>query len=227
MAQDTTLLRQIYDPANRANPYPLFARLRETPVSWQEGGPYQDGAYVVSMYRDIVSLLHDPRLSYDFRNSPQLDSRNGPQDVSRAFIAIDPPEHDRLRRLTMRHFGPPERPEYLEQLRPEVVRIVTRLLDEMDGDTQIDFVETFAYPLPVTVISRILGVPLQDEPQFHQWSKAIIEGLGRQTDIQRRAQAIRDLRQNMADLVKLRRRQPGDDLISAHGNRRRRRGTHG
>jgi cytochrome P450 len=59
----------------------------------------------------------------------------------------------------MRHFGPPERPEYLEQLRPQILRIVTTLLDQVQGQRQIDFIERFAYPLPVTVICRILGVP--------------------------------------------------------------------
>src|SRR3954451_10318660 len=65
MTQET-LLRQITDYANRANPYPLYAQLRETPVSRQE-----DGTYVVSTYREIVALLHDPRISSDLRKRSQ------------------------------------------------------------------------------------------------------------------------------------------------------------
>ncbi len=63
MSQDTTILRRIYDAANRANPYPLWAKLRQTPVCWQEDGPDAAGTYVVSTYREIEALLHDPRIS--------------------------------------------------------------------------------------------------------------------------------------------------------------------
>src|SRR5262245_56861721 len=75
MPQDTTILRQIFDPANRANPYPLWAKLRETPVCWQEDGPEEKGTYVVSTYREIEALLHDPRLSSDLSHSTQTGRR--------------------------------------------------------------------------------------------------------------------------------------------------------
>ena len=216
MSQDITILRQIFDAANRANPYLLWAKLRQTAVCWQEDGPDEAGTYVVSTYREIEALLHDPRISSDLRNYVQNGGRPRTTTDPYKFISLDPPEHDRLRRLAMRHFGPPERPEYLEQLRPEMVRIVTTLLDQMRGQRQIDFVESFAYPLPVTVICRILGVPREDEPQFHVWAEAIVESLAGQSDEQRRQreQAWRDLNQYMAGLVERRRELPGDDLLS-------------
>src|SRR5579864_3092737 len=186
MSQDTTILRQIYDYANRANPYPLWAKLRQTPVCWQEDGPNEAGTYVVSGYREIEALLHDPRVSHDLRNSAQTGGRPRTTTDPYEFINLDPPEHDRLRRMAMRHFGPPERPEYLEQLRPEMLRIVTTLLDQLQGQRQLDLVDRFAYPLPVTVISRILGVTREDEPQFHVWAEAIVENIAGQTDAQRR-----------------------------------------
>jgi cytochrome P450 len=216
MPQDPTILRQIYDYANRANPYPLWARLRQTPVCWQEDGPDDEGNYVVSTYRAIEALLHDPRVSHDLRKSLQTGGRpRNPTDPYQ-FINLDPPEHDRLRHLAMRHFGPPERPAYLEQLRPEIERIVTTLLDQLQGQRQIDVVEGFAYPLPVTVICRILGVPREDEPQFHVWAETIVETIAGRTEEQRRRreQAINDLNQYMAGLVERRRRHPGDDLLS-------------
>ena len=80
----------------------------------------------------------------------------------------------------------------------------------------IDFVERFAYPLPVTVTCRILGVPLEDEPQFHAWTRAIVDNTAPLTESLRRQreQASSELRQYMAELVKRRRKQPGDDLLS-------------
>jgi cytochrome P450 len=216
MPQDTTILRQIFDYANRANPYPLWAQLRQTPVSWQEDGPDEAGTYVVSTYREIEGLLHDPRVSSDLRNSTQTGGRTRTSADPYQFISLDPPEHDQLRRLAMRHFGPPERPQYLEQLRPEILRIVTVLLDHMQGQRQFDFVDSFAYPLPVTVICRILGVPREDEPRFHVWASLLVESLAGQTEAQRRQreQARSDLNQYMAGLVERHRKQPGDDLLS-------------
>src|SRR5260221_12237172 len=73
--QETTILRQIYDFANRATPYPLWAKLRQTPVSWQADGPQEAGTYVVSTYREIEALLHDSRVSSDLRNSLQTGGR--------------------------------------------------------------------------------------------------------------------------------------------------------
>jgi cytochrome P450 len=216
MPQDTTILRQIYDYANRANPYPLWARLRQTPVSWQEDGPDEAGTYVVSTYRELVALLHDPRLSSDLRHSTQTGGRPRTSSDPYRFISLDPPEHDRLRQLSMRHFGPPERPAYLEELRPEIERIVTTLLDELQGQRQFDFVDRFSYPLPVTVICRILGVPRDDEPQFSVWAKAFIESVAGQTeeDRRQREQATADLNHYLAGLITRHRAQPGDDLLS-------------
>jgi len=215
MSQET-ILREIFDDANRANPYPLWARLRRTPVCWQQDGPDEAGTYVVSTHREIVALLHDPRISSDMRNSTQTGGRPRFPTAPYAFINLDPPEHDRLRRLGMRHFGPPERPEYLQQLRPEMLRIVTTLLDRLRGQRQIDLVESFTYPLPVTVICRLLGVPLEDEPQFHVWASTIAETVAGQTDEQRqqREQSSNELNQYMAGLVESRRQQPGEDMLS-------------
>ena len=216
MPQDTTILRQIYDQANRPNPWPLWAKLRETPVCWQEDGPDEAGTYVVSTYRGLEALFHDPRLSSDERNSRQTGGRPVSFDAPDRFINLDPPEHDRLRGLAMRHFGPPDRPAYLQQLRPEIERIVTERLDQLQGQRQFDFVEEFSYPLPVTVICRILGVPREDEPQFKAWASAFIESVAKRTEAarQQRDQAIQSLGQYLGALIERHRKQPGHDMLS-------------
>jgi cytochrome P450 len=213
---DTTILRQIFDHSNRANPYPLWAKLRQAPVCWQEDGPDEAGTYVVSTYREIEALLHDPRMSSDLRKSEQTRGQTAAPNAEYTFISLDPPEHDRLRALAMRHFGPPERPAYLEQLRPEILRIATTLLDQLEGQRQIDLVERFNYQLPVSVICRILGVPQEDEPQFSVWASALIENLAEQGEAarRRRAQAQSDLNDYMAGLVQRHRKQPGNDMLS-------------
>jgi cytochrome P450 len=207
------ILRSIYDQANRADPYPLFAELRRTPVSWQEDGPDEAGTYVVSTYREIVALLHDPRISSDLRNCAQTGVRTSLDRYQ--FIHLDPGEHDRLRRLAMRHFGPPERPGYVEQLRPALEHIATTLVDGLRNEPRIDVVARVAAPLPVTAICALLGVPLEDQAQFRVWADDIVENATFTTEARtRREEAMRALDGYMARLVERRRAQPEDDVLS-------------
>jgi cytochrome P450 len=177
MAADT-LFRRITDYANRANPYPLYAELREHGVARQD-----NGSYLVGTYHEIAALLHDPRISSDPRN------RTVPDDIPIeapgmpvAFIGLDDPEHERLRNIAMRPFGPPHSASRIDAMHGEITAIAKELIDVLRGRDRIDLVEDFAYPLPVTVICRLLGVPREDEPRFHAWSEAVIAGLDRTPD---------------------------------------------
>ncbi|WP_327581370.1 cytochrome P450 [Nonomuraea sp. NBC_00507] len=206
-----SVFERILDPSGRADPYPLFGELRHTPVARQE-----DGTYVVSTYREIVALLHDPRVSSDRRN---LRSAAEAPDLTLSFIGLDPPEHDRLRRLTMRHFGPPHSPGMVDGLRPAMVSLTTALIDGIAGKRRADVVDEVAYPLPVAVICRLLGVPVEDEPRFHAWADQIIETLGPgeedRAERERERQAVaHELKSYLAGLAEDRRRQPGEDLLS-------------
>ncbi|HEY2762470.1 MAG TPA: cytochrome P450 [Pseudonocardiaceae bacterium] len=224
MAQ-TSIWQQILDYSNRADPYPLYAELRKTPVVQAE-----DGSYVVSTYREIVALLHDPRLSSDIRNLPELGtdaataSEEGTAGLPPNVIQTDPPEHDRIRRLLTRNFGPPHRPGRIDSMLPDMLEIVTSEIDDFtgrdrSGPTRVDIVDDFAYPFPVTVICRLLGVPRADEPLFQAMSDALIKAIDPTTGgiaerRRRRAKARADLGQYFAQLLDARHGQPGDDLLS-------------
>ena len=93
------------------------------------------------------------------------------------MITSDPPDHDRVRRATMRHFGPPHTSDLVSSQEDGIKRIVTGLLDKLKGKTRIDVVDEFAYPLPVSVICRVLGVPEEDEKRFHAWIEAAMDGI--------------------------------------------------
>ncbi len=99
------LLHRITDFANRPDPYPLYAELRRTPVVRDEAGPY-----LVSTYWEIRSLLHDPRISSDARNltaeAARATGQDQDPDLPPNFLRLDPPEHDRLRRLAMAPSAP-------------------------------------------------------------------------------------------------------------------------
>src|SRR5215472_8775958 len=208
MAQ-ASIYDRILDPASRANPFPLYAELRRTPVTRED-----DGTYVVSSYRAIVALLHDPRVSSDLRIRAELAgtpsaSEDGAPGPPLPFINQDPPDHDRLRSLAMRQFGPPHTPRRIDGMRPWLTEVSTELIDNLAGKNRVDIVEDFAYPLPVTAICRLLGVPREDEPRFGQWADAIIETVDPTTGTfeertRRRAEVQAELGQYLNRLVEAR-----------------------
>jgi len=211
--------------ANRANPYPFYAELRKTPVSRQP-----DGSYVVSTYQEIVSILHDPRVSSDLSKRPkaaEVAVETSAYDREPSMITSDPPAHDRVRRSAMRHFGPPHSPDLVSNQETEIQRIVTGLLDKLKGKTRIDVVDEFAYPLPVSVICAILGVPRADEPRFHGWIQAFMNGLDlgpeAATEEQQRLRKLgdqgkQDLKNYMVALLERYAKQPGPGMLSAMVN---------
>lgn len=227
---DLTPWQQALLYANRANPYPFYAELRKTPVSRQP-----DGSYVVSTYREIVSLLHDPRVSSDLRKRTHAGSAqvNGDQALESAYIhepsmiTMDPPEHDLVRRSAMRHFGPPHTPHLVADLEPEIRRIVAGILDRLKGKKRFDAVDEFAYPLPVTVICEILGVPHEDERLFHGLIQAILDGLDLGPEaaleehkllVEASQQSKKDLNKYVEGLVERCAKQPGPGMLSTMVN---------
>ncbi|GHA72220.1 MULTISPECIES: cytochrome P450 [Streptomyces] len=211
-------LRRIFDYSARADPYPLYAELRETPVALQE-----DGSYVISTYREITDILHDPHLSSDVRNlsRPMPAPEEG---VTTAFIKKDPPEHDRLRRMAMRHFGPPHSPGVVAGMESDLTATVGSLIDDFAGRERIDVVDDFACPFPVTVTCHLLGVPREEEPRFHGWVNDIMNSVDYdpETDprekLDKGVRARKDLRRNLGGLVEQRHGRPGDDLLARLAN---------
>ncbi|YCK38245.1 cytochrome P450 [Actinomadura sp. ATCC 39365] len=214
-----TLLRRITDYASRPDPYPLYAELREAgPVVRQA-----DGTYLVGTYHEINALLHDPRISVDphSRRTPDHDLST---DQQLPFLRLDDPEHHRLRTLAMRPFGPPHSPGRIDAMRGQITEVTEDLIETLGDRTRIDIVDDFAYPLPVAVICRLLGVPREDEPRFREWSDAIVAsadvGTGDDTTERDRAgrQARADMGRYLVDLAEQRRGNPGDDMLSAFVN---------
>jgi cytochrome P450 len=218
---------------NRADPYPFFDELRKTPVV-----QVADNVYVVTGYRELLLLAHDPRISSDIRRSP-LGARlardaqppPGVEDLQayghrQNIIVSDPPDHDRARRQIQRQFGPPHSPGLIPSMEPDIVRLCNELLDEVkdQGKTRFDVVDDYAYPVPVAVICKILGVPFEDEPRFHAWIHDMLAGadLGPEAvtaEGQARAKKGRvssdALLQYLSELIEQYVKEPGEGLLSA------------
>lgn len=215
-----TLLARITDYENRSNPYPLYAELREAgPVVRQA-----DGSYLIGTYHEIAALLHDPRMSADPRIRTAPSPYPSGETVKPPFLRLDDPEHHRLRNLAMRPFGPPHSPGRVDAMRGEITRITRDLIEELRDRKQIDIVDDFAYPLPITVICRLLGVPREDESLFQAWTDAIVAtaDIGPEEDTTERDQTGRQARQEMGlylvNLAEQRRDRPTDDMLSAFVN---------
>ncbi|MET9963515.1 cytochrome P450 [Streptomyces sp. NPDC006326] len=216
------ILSEILNYANRANPYPLYEELRKTPVHHDGNGPY-----VISTYYEIRSLLHDPRLSSDARNLAATakdplaeEAEEGAAALPPSFLKLDPPEHDRLRRMTNRPFGPPHAPHRIDGMRGDLNSIVSGLIDNLGDPSEIDLVDQFSYPFPVTMICRLLGVPREDEARFHVWADTLAASLDPDPDADRseREKTTHDARMQLgmylAGLIEERRKNPGEDMLS-------------
>ncbi len=134
------------------------------------------------------------------------------------FLFLDPPDHTRLRKLVSKAFVP----KVIKALEPDITALVDSLLDNVAAHGQFDVIADLAYPLPVAVICRLLGVPLEDEPQFSRASALLAQALdpfitftGQAADgFESRLQAGLWLREYFGDLIAARRADPGDDLMS-------------
>jgi cytochrome P450 len=218
-AESQGLLLQLLDPANRADPYPLCAQFRDR-------GPFQlpeANVAVFSTYRDCDEVLRHPSSSSDRLKSTLtqrlLQSGAAPRPLGPpGFLFLDPPDHTRLRKLVSKAFAP----KVVNALQPDISALVDGLLDRIAEKGQFDVVEDFAHPLPVAVICRLLGVPLEDEPQFSHASALLAQSLDpfvaftgeAPGGIEERLQAARWLREYFQNLIEQRRSRPGDDLLS-------------
>lgn len=220
VADSQTLLMRLLDHTNRADPYPVHRQILER-------GPMllpEMNLVVFSSFADCGDVLRHPSSASDRLKSTvaQRDIAKGAQPRpfgQPGFLFLDAPDHTRLRKLAQQAFAP----RRVRALEADIVSMVDALLDEVTPGGPFDVVEALAHPLPVTVICRMLGVPIADEPQFSAASALLAQGLDPFVTIsgelpanfEERLQAGLWLRGYLADLVEQRRADPRDDLISA------------
>lgn len=196
----------------RANPYPTYQRLRErSPVHRSRLA----NAWILTKHSDIDAVLRDQkRFGNDERKAVDRLRNEQVDDEMRSMLRLDPPDHTRLRALVNKAFTP----RAVQSLKPRVEEIVDELLDEIDPDKPFDVIQHLAYPLPMTVIAEMLGVPTEDRERFNAWSHDVALGLegGRtREENQRLWRSRQELAEYFASIIEQRRDDPRDDMISA------------
>lgn len=160
-----TDLRELFDPATRPNPYPVYTRLREA-------GPQllHEGALVVlAGYDQCRQVLLHPNASSGRGPVPAPGRRTVPP----SFLSMDPPDHTRLRRLVSKAFTP----RVVAALEPKITELVDESLAAVAGTGSMDVVSEFAGPVPVRIIGELLGVPEEDHERLRHWSRLMVRAL--------------------------------------------------
>ena len=213
-----TLLLDLLDPGHRADPYPIYRQLRER-------GPLQlpdSNLMVFSSFADCDEVLRHPSSCSDRLKSTAAQQAIAAGQEARplgtpGFLGLDPPDHTRLRKLVSKAFSP----KVVRALETDITALVDALLDAVATAGRFEVIADLAYPLPVAVICRLLGVPIEDEPKFSWASALLAQGLdpfiaftGQPQGFEERMEAGLWLRGYLRDLLRQRRADPGEDLMS-------------
>jgi cytochrome P450 PksS len=204
-------------PEFNADPFPHFARLRaEEPVCRTV---LADGTelWLVTRYGDVLSLLKDARFAKDRRAAMTAEQlRRQPwvppmfRPLERNMLDLDPPDHTRLRALVQKAFTP----RLVDGMRTRIDSLTGELLDAAVRRGEFDLIRDFALPVPVTVISEILGVPSSERNRFHRWSAAIVSLSSARGGL-RAFPSVWAFVRYLRRFFRLRRAEPSDDLTTA------------
>ena len=219
LADGVAGLMTLFDPQRVADPYPTYAWLRSARPIWQA----VERVYVLSRHEDCVAVLRDPRFgrAEGGRLGLHRIGQDGPgtaeRPAVRSFLALNPPDHTRLRRLVSRVFTPAR----VRDLGPRIEATAAELIKTASvSGGPVDLIDALASPLPVTVISELLGVPAADYDRLVGWSDALARGLDpafliSAEDRARQQVARAEFSAYLTDLIAERRSSPGHDLVSA------------
>lgn len=208
----------LFSPNFKRDPFPTYAAMRaEVPV-YPHVAPNGATIWYISRYDDVAAVLKDdthftkdPRLAADLRGLRQ-PRRSGQNDaVNDNMLFSDPPDHTRLRALVSQAFTP----RRVAAMDDRIQATAEELLAEGRRAGGMDLIAGFALPLPVAVISDLLGIPTADRTAVAGWSQAIISPGSRGLSYRARRHAVRAFMGYLRELFARRRADPQDDLITA------------
>jgi cytochrome P450 len=218
----------LLSPAFKANPYPAFSLLRENLPLYQiklNDRP----TWIISRFEDVEAVLKDQRFVKSVRKVytqeeiaqkfPWLLSgqqeRTGQAFLVRHMLNADPPDHTRLRSLVNLSFTP----RLIEQWRERIQAIANELLDTVQNPPngeqrhEMELIGEFAFPLPMTVITEMLGVPDTDRTRFRVWSNQVVEASGDLQAFSTLRESLDEFQAYLSELIEHKREQNADDLL--------------
>ena len=210
----------LVNPTFLANPYPTYRVLQEAgPIHWSE--EFFGGAWLLTHHADVEMVLRDPRFSAQ-RTGAWVKDREASRGelgdfqrlFARALLFLDAPDHPRIRKVLQLAF----KPDVIHQLVPHIEKIVTGLLDQAQASDGLDFIEQVARPLPVQVMTRLMGIDPAQRAYFGSWSDDLANFIGSLEPTRAQARRAQTSLVAMSDffesLLEQKRQNPGDDLTS-------------
>ena len=216
----TTERYDLYSHDFRLSTHETYARMRaESPVHLQPGLDGETPIWFVTRYEDVVALLTDnerfvvdPKLALTPTELEAHLAEIAPDErASENLLAKDGEDHRRLRRLVTKAFTP----RIVEQLRPRIQQIADDLIDVVEERGRMELVDDFAFPLPITVIAELLGIPVEDRERFRVWSTNAVMPALTPEDLETTRRRADEFIAYLDDLFAQRRAEPTDDLVSA------------
>lgn len=188
-----------------SDPHPLFTRLRaEAPVAWNE----ERGFWAVTTHADVSAIGFDHE-TFCARRGILVDEIGVTYETPPTMMHTDPPAHTRYRRLVQPGF----KPTVVRALEPAIRARARALVDGIEAGATVDVVEALSVPLPLQVISEIMGLPVDDWERFYEWSEAVIPGATDWPE-ERRTQLQGEMITFLIDLSSRRRENPSTDVLS-------------
>jgi cytochrome P450 len=205
----TETLPDPFTPGIHQDPYPAYRKLRESGAVH----PSAIGLPAYYRYADVAAILRDRHWGVSFYEKRLEGARR--LGTAQTFLHQNPPEHTRLRKLVSKAFTP----SAVAAMRPHVIEVCNRLLGSAIADTETDLISAYAYPLPLTVICELLGVPAADYELIHAWSHTLSRGIDPAPSVtpeilEQRNAAVLDFNRYLAALAKQRRACPADDMVT-------------
>lgn len=212
---------ELYSKEFRQNSHAVFTRMRaENPIFKQIGLDGKTHIWFVTRYADAQQILlddkhfvRDPRLVFSREELGQSFGAPDPQVdrmMNNHMLNRDGDDHRRLRSLVSKAFTP----RVIQSMRPRIEAIAEQLLDKVITQGRMELVSDYAFPLPITVIAELLGIPLDNQNQFRIWSNAFVRPAITPDQQQEAMRLLLEFAGYMQILVAERRRQPSNDLLS-------------
>lgn len=209
---------EIYTNEFKSNPHPTYDKMRaEAPVFQQPGLDGETPIWFVTSYEHVDTVLRDPRFVRDERNAKTAEELAAMPPIPPIFsminnhmLAKDGEDHRRLRALVSKAFTP----RLIKAMHGRIQEIAHKLLDEVVEKGEMDLIEGFAYPLPITVIAELLEIPMTDQKQFREWSQALLSPIMDEESRERMMLLMMEFVNYLNILFDERQANPGDDLIT-------------